>query len=203
MGRRPTEGERMSNRFRHLSYANVVASLALVIAVGGGVAYAANTVFSTDIVNGEVKTADVDNGAVTTGKVRNGQVGVVDLAVPLNAQGDWTDTPEAASTSFKTVLTTTYTQSHDGVMIAQALVEADNTANTKSHEVTLRMLMDGQVEEGVYTTTVPALGTDSALAQLLCNESPGTHTVEIQAAVDGTDPVNFGDRSLNVELMPW
>jgi hypothetical protein len=193
----------MSNRFRHLSYANVVATLALVIAVGGGVAYAANTIFSTDIVNGEVKTADLDNGAVTTGKVRNGQVGVVDLAVPLNAQGDWTDTPEAASTSFKTVLTTSYTQSHDGVMIAQALVEADNTANSKSHEVTLRMLMDGVVEEGVYTSTVPALGSNSVVAVFFCDGIPlGAHTVEIQAAVDGTDPVNFEDRSLNVELMP-
>ena len=193
----------MSNRFRHLSYANVVATLALVIAVGGGVAYAGNTIFSTDIVNGEVKTADLDNGAVTTGKVRNGQVGVADLAVPLNAQGDWTDTPLAATPSFKTVLTTSYTMSHDGVMVAQALVEADNTANNKTHDVTLRMLMDGVVEEGVYTSTVPALGSNSVVAVFFCDGIPlGAHTVEIQAAVDGTDPVSFEDRSLNVELMP-
>jgi hypothetical protein len=41
-----------------LTYANVVATLALVIAMVGGTAYAANTVFSSDIVNGEVKSAD-------------------------------------------------------------------------------------------------------------------------------------------------
>ena len=178
-------------------------ALALVLVLAGGTAYAANTVFSSDIVNGEVKTADLANNAVTAGKIRNGQVGVADLAVPLNAQGDWTDTPTAATTSFKTVLTTTYTMSHDGVMVAQALVEADNTANNKTHDVTLRMLMDGVVEEGVYTTTVPAFGSDSVVAVFFCDGIPlGAHTVEIQAAVDGTDPVTFEDRSLNVELMP-
>ena len=67
-----------------LSYANVVATLALVIAVGGGAAYAANTVFSTDIVNGEVKAPDIATAAVTaaklgadsvsTGKIADGSV---------------------------------------------------------------------------------------------------------------------------------
>ena len=34
-----------------------------MLVVGGGAAYAANTVFSTDIVNGEVKSVDLqDNG---------------------------------------------------------------------------------------------------------------------------------------------
>src|SRR5262245_51202866 len=54
-----------------LTYANVVATLALVIAVGGGAAYAANTVFSSDIVDGQVKIADVGQGAVATSEVLN------------------------------------------------------------------------------------------------------------------------------------
>ena len=63
----------MTPRVRaHLTYANVVATLALVIAVGGGAAYAANTVFSTDIVDGEVKTADLSGGAVISEKVVDG-----------------------------------------------------------------------------------------------------------------------------------
>ena len=48
-----------------LTFANVCSFLALLIALGTGSAYAANTVFSTDIVDGEVKTADLDNNAVT------------------------------------------------------------------------------------------------------------------------------------------
>ena len=42
-----------------LSYANVMSTIAVLFAVGGGAAYAANTVFSSDIVNGEVKTQDI------------------------------------------------------------------------------------------------------------------------------------------------
>jgi hypothetical protein len=57
------------------TYANVAATLALFLALSGGVAYAANTVFSTDIVDGEVKTADVNDGAVTSHKLAADSVG--------------------------------------------------------------------------------------------------------------------------------
>jgi hypothetical protein len=53
----------------HLSFANIAAGLALVIALGTGTTYAANTVFSSDIVNGEVKIADIGPGAVATSEV--------------------------------------------------------------------------------------------------------------------------------------
>ena len=46
-------------------------ALALFLVLAGGTAYAANTVFSTDIVNGEVKTPDLASNAVGTGKVAN------------------------------------------------------------------------------------------------------------------------------------
>ena len=48
--------------------------LALLIALGTGSAYAANTVFSADIVDGEVKTADIANNAVRSTKIGTGQV---------------------------------------------------------------------------------------------------------------------------------
>jgi len=54
-----------------LTYANVMSTLAVVIALGTGTAYAANTVFSEDIVNGQVKTVDLGKDAVTSGKVGN------------------------------------------------------------------------------------------------------------------------------------
>ena len=43
--------------------------LALFLVVAGSTAYAANTVFSGDIVNGEVKTVDLANRAVTMAKL--------------------------------------------------------------------------------------------------------------------------------------
>ncbi len=45
--------------------------LALFLVIAGGTAYAADTVFSTDIVNGEVKAVDIGNNQVLTADVRN------------------------------------------------------------------------------------------------------------------------------------
>jgi hypothetical protein len=63
-----------------LTYANVASTLALVIALGTGTAYAAGTVRSHDIVNGQVKSADLAANAVKSPKIRNGGVKAPDLA---------------------------------------------------------------------------------------------------------------------------
>ncbi len=59
-----------------LTYANVVATLALVLALGGGTVYAAgklkkNSVKSINIAKGAVKTSDIGKNAVTGAKVKN------------------------------------------------------------------------------------------------------------------------------------
>jgi hypothetical protein len=64
-----------------LSYANIASTAALVLALGTGTAYAANTVFSTDIVDGEVKNPDLATNAVNTGKIVNGGVWAQDVKV--------------------------------------------------------------------------------------------------------------------------
>ncbi len=65
----------MFGRFgRSTTFANVCSLLALTIAVGTGGAYAANTVFSTDIVDGEVKHADLAGNSVTSTNIYNGSV---------------------------------------------------------------------------------------------------------------------------------
>ncbi len=51
---------------RRPSHATVVAYLALFVAVGTGGAYAANTVRSSDIVDGQVNSADVKDQSLTT-----------------------------------------------------------------------------------------------------------------------------------------
>jgi hypothetical protein len=43
-------------------------------------AYAANTVFSTDIKDGEVKTPDIANNAVTATKIKDGEVKAAEIA---------------------------------------------------------------------------------------------------------------------------
>src|SRR5215208_1344138 len=74
---------RMRQRLRsHLTYANVMATIAVFLVLSGGTAVAltgSNTVFSDDIVNGEVKAADIGTNAVGSGKIVDGGVQGVDI----------------------------------------------------------------------------------------------------------------------------
>jgi hypothetical protein len=63
-----------------LTYANVMSTVAVFVAVSTGGAYAANTIFSADIVDGEVKTPDIASAAVTSTKLGAGAVGTDKLA---------------------------------------------------------------------------------------------------------------------------
>ena len=68
---RPERGINATTISGHLRN-NVVGYLALFLVLTGGTAYAldgSNTVFSDDIVNGEVRTADVRAAAVTSPKI--------------------------------------------------------------------------------------------------------------------------------------
>src|SRR3954452_24612999 len=71
----------MSTRIRRgLTFSNVCSFLALVIALGAGTAYAANTVGSSDIIDGQVMNADIGADAVSTDKVLDGTIANTDLA---------------------------------------------------------------------------------------------------------------------------
>lgn len=63
-----------------LTYANVMSTIAVFLVLGGGAAYAAGKIVSSDIKNGEVKTADLADGAVTSPKVADNSLGTGDLA---------------------------------------------------------------------------------------------------------------------------
>ena len=58
----------------HLTYANVVATLALFLAAGGGAAFAAAKIGAGDIAPGAVRTAALHKRAVTSGKLAIGAV---------------------------------------------------------------------------------------------------------------------------------
>jgi hypothetical protein len=96
---------------------NVIALLALFVALGG-TAYAANTVRSSDIVDGQVKTPDLANGAVTGAKTNGfrqsvavGRVRTSDCANP----GIWTAcAPVTITVPAKHVYTFKVTSTVDG-----------------------------------------------------------------------------------------
>ena len=84
----------------HLTYANVMVTLLAIGALTGGVAYAANTVFSADIVNDEVYSADVRDdtlagGGLTAADLRTGSVGTTEI---LNGGVGSPDVPNEALT---------------------------------------------------------------------------------------------------------
>jgi hypothetical protein len=70
----------MKGRIHRPSPAMAVALLALFVSLGGVGAYAANTIRSTDIVDGEVKNADLAPDSVSTSKLRAAAVNNSDLA---------------------------------------------------------------------------------------------------------------------------
>ena len=69
-----------------LTYANVMSTLAVVLALGGGAAYAANTVSSPDIVDNQVYSADVRNDGLSGGGLaaQDLQAGAVGTSEVLN-----------------------------------------------------------------------------------------------------------------------
>jgi hypothetical protein len=68
-----------------ITYANVVATMALFVAVGTGGAYAANTVFSTDIVDGEVKSVDIGDAEIKSADVKDQSLTTFDVSTFLGA----------------------------------------------------------------------------------------------------------------------
>ena len=70
----------MQGRRGRLTYANVTATLALALVVGGGTAYAAGSIGTKQLQKGAVTTPKVAKSAVTTKKVRNGTLKRLDFA---------------------------------------------------------------------------------------------------------------------------
>jgi hypothetical protein len=63
-----------------LTYGNVVATIALFLALTGGVVWAAHKIRSGQIARNAVKAKNIARGAVTSSKVKNGSLQRLDLA---------------------------------------------------------------------------------------------------------------------------
>lgn len=90
----------------HVTYANVTATLALVVALTTGTAYAAATVTSADIVNGTVAQVDVAANSLGTRVIKDGGVKAQDLrdgAVGASQVADFTLTNEDVGVLFAQV----------------------------------------------------------------------------------------------------
>ena len=76
---------------RHLTYANVMSSIAVFLMLGGATAFAATKVGSNEIKANSIKTGKIVKEAVTAGKLKKGAVGeskLADGAVTTNKLAD-------------------------------------------------------------------------------------------------------------------
>ena len=76
---------RLLHRVRPNSAYDVMAAIACFGVLAGGTAYAANTIRSTDIVDGEVRSADIRNDDIQSGDVKDNSINTFDVHSFLGA----------------------------------------------------------------------------------------------------------------------
>ena len=69
-----------------LTYANVMATIAVFVSLGGG-AYAALRITGREVVNSSLRGADVRNGSLTGRDIRDRSIGTRDLARSVTRTG--------------------------------------------------------------------------------------------------------------------
>jgi hypothetical protein len=152
-----------------LTYANVAATLALCIAIGGGTVYAANeldknSVKSKNIAKGAVKTSDLGRQAVTGPKVKDGTIEAGDIAAGVipqlraNVTGQATAGPQGGLTTTTEVPlalngTTSFTPADGEVaaLVAEARWTVASTSAAQYCQPTVRLSVNG--EPMVYVNT--------------------------------------------------
>lgn len=205
-----------------LTYANVVGTLALFVAIGGGTVYAAlelgkNSVKSKNIAKGAVKTSDLGRKAVTSPKVKDGTIKAEDIAagvIKLDADvtGSATAGPQGGiNTNTTSPLplsgTTSFTPSAGDVsaVAAEGRFTIATTSATESCNPGVNVLVNGEPsrifvnpESGEDSTTpVEAFGRDAAGPYGLVD--PGT-PLNITAELFGDPECTAGSQLDRLEV---
>lgn len=166
----------------HLTFANVVSSLALFFALSTGTAYAVNTVRSSDIVDGQVMNPDLAANSVGTGKIINGTIRAEDLSA-----GAVTNTKIAAnSIDSGKVADFSLTNQDVGVLFA---------------EVSSTGTLDSSSGGGVIVTKLGGLGTYEVDFGRNITACTAVATIGPSGAGSAAGEVNVADRSGNAEAV--
>ena len=210
----------MNTGGRKFGYANVVATLALVVALSGS-AYALS-VTGKEVVNGSLTGRDTKNqslkgrelhqGTVKSKQVKDGGLNKWDMAYDAVSAGDtqlagqFTASPITLTEpdGFTTLATVAIdiARRSDLLVSNNMLVDSSVPAGAESSEITYRVLVDG-----VATQQLPQDSLRngdkrrSNIAVTVKRLEGGSHTVEIQAQIVGADIV-AGGRSVNILTVP-
>jgi hypothetical protein len=142
-----------------MRYANVTATLALVVALGGS-AYAATTIHSKDIANGQVKRVDLHRNAVVSSKVLDGSLLPQDFAagqLPAGPKGDKGD-PGAKGERGETGAPGPALPPEVDRLVPTAIlnVDADGSLNHESHRAPVSAAVTStRHDTGSYDVTLP------------------------------------------------
>ena len=196
-----------------LTYSNVAATIALVLAVGGGTVYAAvqlgkNDVHSRNIAPKAVKTSDLAKDAVTSPKIKNGTIQAGDLAAGVlrndvaDVTGSATGGPQGSintNTTSPLPLSGTTTFTPQAGRVSALAAEAQFTLATTNAlnlcDPAVFLLINGKPtrvflspEDDVNSTTpVTSLGRDAdGPFGLITPGTPLTITAQLRGDVDCT-----------------
>jgi hypothetical protein len=184
----------MLERVRTHFQQNVIGYLALFVALGGTSAYAANTVFSTDIVDGEVKTPDLATDAVTQPKLRDAAVGRPELANGVVSREKLNNGAVDGSKVFDDSLTGADVTSLTGADVTDNTLTgadiSDNSTlgNLEINEDSLNVVQPEQLLSGsaLYANTNQALLLQSPDAGIRILDD-GDTVADVSVMVENTD----------------
>jgi hypothetical protein len=187
-----------------LSYANVMATVAVFIAIGGS-ATAAALITGNNVKNGSLTGADVKKGSLTTREIKNGTILSQDLKPGLSGShakgvniGD--DQPMTVQPDgvWKTIARVhTSTKSSGGLFVFTGGVEETSASKTTPATVELRLVHNAHVHPLASRNTIGIADSGIGLVSFLCNESPGAQDFELQVHTTGA-PIAIGRRTLAI-----
>ena len=200
-------------RLRRPSHTTIVAYLALFAAVGTGGAYAANTIGSADIIDGEVKAADVGANAVDSVRVRDNTLNTFDVHSFIGEDvidgtltgADVADTSSLGPNDIR----------EESLLFGDTLVQSDlATDSVASDEVEDDSLTGADIDETTLAVSAnnpatyfaggnTALPDNGGFAQVATRAMPaGNYTVMATATFDGAARTGGGPdiRQVDCEL---
>lgn len=194
-----------------LSYANVMATIAVFIALGGG-AYAAtqipnNSVGTKQLKNSAVTTPKIKNGAVTGAKIKLATLGKVPRAANADTVGGQTikgfgQTVAHGTTKQQTVLSlnglTLTLSCGTGEPTVQAIAAVAGSL-MRGTKIGISVTPAAQVGTSVATANTPVTvfaPTDARGSLVLHYLTTAGHRVDVNAVVDDTHTINNFDGCL-------
>jgi len=181
---------------RHFRYANVTATLALTLALGGTSAYAASLVTSVHIKNGTIRNADIHAHTIRANRLANtAKVQVFSNANHTNV--DLTSTP--------TVVDVAVPGAGSYVVVGKTIVT--NNDATAGAQVTCTLYVEGTPVDASVTTLEPKAMVGAPNASTDTVSVQGVHnfvaagTAEVRCDAGGAS-VTAADGALTVLRLP-